>query len=61
MVDEADCKVRSAIIDSLQRTFTSADVATVFVFCQGETGKDKSERKMALARAKADAKYNEET
>lgn len=27
---------RSAVVDSLQRTFTSPDVATIFVFCQNE-------------------------
>lgn len=27
---------RSVIIDSLQRTFTSPDIATVFIFCQEE-------------------------
>ncbi|KAJ5759050.1 hypothetical protein N7520_006206 [Penicillium odoratum] len=30
----------SLIIDFLQKTFTSPDVATVFVFCQGESGKE---------------------
>ncbi|KAJ6152950.1 hypothetical protein N7497_007269 [Penicillium chrysogenum] len=30
----------SAIIDHLQRTFTSPDVATVFVFCQEGSGKE---------------------
>ncbi|CAG7922613.1 unnamed protein product [Penicillium olsonii] len=32
----------SSIIDHLQRTFTSPDVATVFVFCQEETGKEQT-------------------
>ncbi|KAJ6095512.1 hypothetical protein N7486_006258 [Penicillium sp. IBT 16267x] len=32
----------STIIDFLQKTFTSPDVATVFVFCQGESGKEAS-------------------
>lgn len=27
---------RSAVIDSLQKTFTSPDVATIFIFCQDE-------------------------
>ncbi|KAJ5610667.1 hypothetical protein N7510_007386 [Penicillium lagena] len=30
------------IIDYIQRTFTSPDVATVFVFCQEESGKDRT-------------------
>ncbi|GFF53558.1 hypothetical protein IFM46972_09807 [Aspergillus udagawae] len=33
---------RSAIIDSLQRTFASPDVATVFIFCQDEKEKEQS-------------------
>ncbi|KAJ5294285.1 hypothetical protein N7508_009106 [Penicillium antarcticum] len=32
----------SVIIDYLQKTFTSPDVATVFVFCQEETGKEQT-------------------
>lgn len=31
---------RSVIIDSLQRTFTSPDVATIFIFCQEEKEND---------------------
>ncbi|KAL4885900.1 ankyrin repeat-containing domain protein [Aspergillus karnatakaensis] len=30
----------ATIIDSLQRTFTSPDVATIFIFCQDETEKE---------------------
>lgn len=38
----ADPRCSSAIIDFLQKTFTSPDVATVFVFCQEEGGKDRT-------------------
>ncbi|EAW11191.1 NACHT and Ankyrin domain protein [Aspergillus clavatus NRRL 1] len=38
----------SAIIDSLQRTFTSPDVATVYVFCQEE--KEKEQTSMSILR-----------
>ncbi len=33
---------RASIIDSLQRTFTSPDVVTVFIFCQDETQKEQT-------------------
>ena len=33
---------RSAIIDSLQRTFTSSDIATVFIFCREEKAREQS-------------------
>lgn len=39
---------RSVIIDSLQRTFISPDVATVFIFCQDE--KDKEQTSVDLLR-----------
>ncbi|GKZ83595.1 hypothetical protein AnigIFM56816_008690 [Aspergillus niger] len=32
----------SAIIDSLQRTFTSSDIATVFIFCREEKAREQS-------------------
>ncbi|KAJ5095894.1 hypothetical protein NUU61_005250 [Penicillium alfredii] len=32
----------SSVIDSLQRTFPSFDVATVFIFCQEENGKERT-------------------
>lgn len=34
--------LRSAIIDFLQKSFTSPDVCTVFVFCQEEGGKERT-------------------
>ncbi|KAF7175891.1 hypothetical protein CNMCM7691_000423 [Aspergillus felis] len=34
--------ISSVIIDSLQRTFTSPDVATVFIFCQDEKEKEQT-------------------
>jgi hypothetical protein len=34
--------ISSVIIDFLQRTFTSPDVATIFVFCQEENGKERT-------------------
>ncbi|KAF5860920.1 hypothetical protein ETB97_000899 [Aspergillus alliaceus] len=38
----------SVIIDSLQRTFTTSDVATIFVFCQD--GKEKEQTSMDILR-----------
>lgn len=40
LIIETNALFRSAIIDHLQRTFTSPDVATVFVFCQEGPGKE---------------------
>lgn len=49
MFKRADrCSPRSVIIDSLQRTFISSDVATIFIFCQDE--KDKEQTSVDLLR-----------
>jgi hypothetical protein len=42
MYDTNSIFFRSIIIDSLQRTFTTPDVATIFIFCEDEKEKEQT-------------------